>query len=177
MFSTNKTNINWLGRIFYRITNKLVFVFNRIKTQILVDQLSEIGVDSTIDFNVTMHYVENIKIGSNVFIGRNVLLAAYDSITIGDGCAIAAGCKLISGNHSYSQPGSVNNQSVKTYILDPIILENDVWLGYNVIVLPGVILGRECIVAAGSVVTKSFPEFSIIAGVPAKIIKMRNDFN
>lgn len=175
MFSANKTKINWIESFFYRAIHKIYRFYHDIYTRSLVKQFYEIGVDSLVDFNVIAHSPENIKIGSKVFIGRNVILAAYDHITIGDGCAIAAGCKLISGNHSYSKP--LNDQEVEDYILEPIVLKNDVWLGYNVIVLPGVILGRGCTVAAGSVVTKSFPEFSIIAGVPAKTVKMRNDFN
>ena len=57
----------------------------------------------------------------------------------------------------------------------PIIIGNDVWIGTRVIVLPGVIIGDHSIIAAGSVVTKSCKPYSIIGGVPAKLIKMRNN--
>ena len=55
----------------------------------------------------------------------------------------------------------------------PVIIEDDVWTGANVTILKGVTIGRGSVIAAGAVVTKSFPHYSIIGGVPAKLIKMR----
>lgn len=55
----------------------------------------------------------------------------------------------------------------------PVIIEDDVWCGANVTILKGVTIGRGSVVAAGAVVTKSFPPYSIIGGVPAKLLKMR----
>lgn len=57
----------------------------------------------------------------------------------------------------------------------PIVIEDDVWCGANVTILKGVTIGHGSVVAAGAVVTKSFPPYSIIGGVPAKLIKMRFD--
>ena len=55
----------------------------------------------------------------------------------------------------------------------PVIIEDDVWTGANVTILKGVTIGRGSVIAAGAVVTKSFPPYSIIGGVPAKLLKMR----
>lgn len=55
----------------------------------------------------------------------------------------------------------------------PVVIEDDVWIGANVTILKGVTIGRGSVVAAGAVVTKSFPPYSVIAGVPAKLLKMR----
>ena len=55
----------------------------------------------------------------------------------------------------------------------PVVIEDDVWCGANVTILKGVTIGRGSVVAAGAIVTKSFPPYSIIGGVPAKLIKMR----
>ena len=55
----------------------------------------------------------------------------------------------------------------------PVVIEDDVWTGANVTILKGVTIGRGSVIAAGAVVTKSFPPYSIIGGVPAKLIKMR----
>jgi len=55
----------------------------------------------------------------------------------------------------------------------PIRIGNDCWIGINSVILPGVVLGDGCVVGANSVVTKSFPEFSIVGGVPARPLKMR----
>ena len=55
----------------------------------------------------------------------------------------------------------------------PVAIGDDVWLGTRAIILPGVSLGSHCIVGAGAVVTKSFPDYAIVAGVPARILRMR----
>ena len=55
----------------------------------------------------------------------------------------------------------------------PVVIEDDVWCGANVTILKGVTIGRGSVVAAGAVVTKSFPPYSIIGGIPAKLLKMR----
>jgi len=55
----------------------------------------------------------------------------------------------------------------------PVVIEDDVWCGANVTILKGVTIGHGSVVAAGAVVTKSFPPYSIIGGVPAKLIRMR----
>jgi acetyltransferase-like isoleucine patch superfamily enzyme len=57
---------------------------------------------------------------------------------------------------------------------EPIVIGNDCWIGTRVIILPGVHLGNKCIVAAGAVVTRSFPDNCIIGGVPAKLLKIRS---
>ena len=132
----------------------------------------EIGTNNIIDNNLWVNNAENISLKSNIFIGRDVYLNAYDKIEIGDYCAIGAGCKFITANHKSSDILIPIN--LQGYDKEPIKLIEDVWLGYNVIILPGVILGKGCIVAAGSVVTKSFDDYSVIAGVPAKLIRKRN---
>jgi maltose O-acetyltransferase len=57
----------------------------------------------------------------------------------------------------------------------PIHIGDDVWIGARVIILPGVNIGSHCIIGAGSVVTKDVPDYAIVGGVPAKIIRMRNE--
>lgn len=139
----------------------------------MITKFQNCGINNIIDYGLWVNEPQNILIGSNVFIGRNVYINAYERIQIGNFCAIAADCKLISGNHGYSDIEIPIN--LQAYENKPIILHDDVWLGYNVIILPGVILGKGCIVGAGSVVTKSFPDYSVIAGTPAKLIKKRGD--
>ena len=105
--------------------------------------------------------------------------ASNESLKIGDFCSIAPGSKFIlGGNHrmnflsTYPFKYFANNQ-VEAYSNGPIYLEDDVWLGSDVVVLSGVRLEQGCVVAAGSVVTKSFSAYSIIGGVPAKLISKR----
>ena len=62
----------------------------------------------------------------------------------------------------------IDEQGVNT---QPVVIEDDVWVGANSVILPGVTLGKHCVVAAGSVVSDSVPSYSICAGCPAKVIK------
>lgn len=107
----------------------------------------------------------SIVIGDRVFVGRDCELNIRRRLQIGDDCLIASGCKFIDHDHG-SQVGSPMN--TQPGIDSPIVLENDVWLGVNVIVLKGVTIGQGAIVGAGAVVTKSIPTLEIWAGVPAR---------
>ena len=94
-------------------------------------------------------------------------IQANNGIKIGKNFLCASGVKIISANHDY-------DNLMKSKKDDPIIIGDNVWIGTGAIILPGVKLGDNCIVGAGSVVTKSFSENSIIAGNPAKLIKKRS---
>ena len=85
---------------------------------------------------------------------------------IGANFLFAPGIKIISANHG------VNNE-LKDENIEAVKIGSNVWLGANVIILPGVSLGNNIVVGAGSVVTKSFPDNVIIAGNPAIIVKSK----
>jgi acetyltransferase-like isoleucine patch superfamily enzyme len=91
-------------------------------------------------------------------------IQGINTIYIGDNTIFAPGIKIISANHDK------NDLSKHDKIIGPIRIGNDCWIGTNAVILPGVQLGNNVIVAAGAVVTKSFPSNVVIAGVPAKII-------
>jgi acetyltransferase-like isoleucine patch superfamily enzyme/glycosyltransferase involved in cell wall biosynthesis len=110
--------------------------------------------------------------GSN-YIGRNCFLGVHKPITIGQHVQIGAYSYIISANHSYaSRKLPIYAQG---FIGAEIVIEDEVWIGAHVVILPGVTIGRGAIIGAGSVVTRSIPEYEIWAGVPAKFIKCRPD--
>lgn len=159
--------------IIFRIVNvffrSISNFYNIVVAEISSSRFNECGDNNIFDKNIWINQAHNIRLKSNIFIGKDVFLNAYDRIEIGNFCAIGAGSKLITANHStidLSLP--VEKRGL---LKSPIILDDNVWLGYNVIILPGVKLGKGCVVAAGSVVTKSFDNYSMIGGVPAKLIK------
>ena len=80
--------------------------------------------------------------------------------------------KMYVQNHNFSRTDIPMNQQGNSPAR-PIVIGDDVWIGANVIILPGVSIGKGCVIGAGSVVTKSVPEYSVVAGNPAKIIKNR----
>jgi acetyltransferase-like isoleucine patch superfamily enzyme/glycosyltransferase involved in cell wall biosynthesis len=112
-----------------------------------------------------------LNFGKNVYVGRHTYLGVYLPITIGDNTIIGAYSYVISANHRYeSREIPIWKQGFKGA---PIIIGEDVWIGTHVVILPGVTIGKGSIIAAGSLVNRSVPEYEIWGGVPARFIKPR----
>ncbi|CCD24229.1 acetyltransferase NDAI_0C05700 [Naumovozyma dairenensis CBS 421] len=108
---------------------------------------------------------KRITVGKNVFINAGCKFQDQGGITIGDGCLIGHNAVLATINHGLDP---AKRQSLN---LAPIVLEENVWLGANVTIIPGVHIGKNSVVSAGAVVTKDVPANSIVVGVPARVIK------
>ena len=109
----------------------------------------------------------------DVIIGDHTRIGLHNTIigpvTIGNNVNLAQGITVTALNHNFSDSNKrIDEQGVST---SPVIIEDDVWIGANAVVLPGVTIGNHCVVAAGAVVTKDVPPHSLVAGVPAKVIK------
>lgn len=119
-----------------------------------------------------------VKIGDDSQINDNVHIASRHSITIGKNFLCASRVFITDLNHgSYSGLNCSSPSemvSARPLYAKPVVIGNNVWLGENVIVLPGVTLGDNCIIGAGSVVTKSIPANSIAVGNPCLVVKMWN---
>jgi acetyltransferase-like isoleucine patch superfamily enzyme len=113
----------------------------------------------------------SIVIGDHVFLGRGCEFNICKAITIGNHCAIASGCKFIDHDHGIPPIDQLIGPLPGPEY--PIRLEENVWLGANVIVLKGVTIGRGAIVGAGAVVVKDVPPFEIWGGVPARKLGQR----
>jgi acetyltransferase-like isoleucine patch superfamily enzyme len=118
--------------------------------------------------NVTVTNWDEFSIGNNVSIHKNCYLISDGGISIGDDVSIAHQSSLVSVDHSWSQSELPIKDCPPEF--GEIEIIGDCWIGCGVRILKGVSLGRRCIVAAGSVVTKSVGENVIVAGVPAKTI-------
>lgn len=113
--------------------------------------------------------LKNVHVGKNVIFNFNVCLVDDADIFIGDDCLIGPGCHLITAQHPISP--LLRKGEDKLQYNKPIHLGNNVWLGAGVIVLPGVTIGDNSIVAAGSVVTHDVASNVIVAGTPAKVLR------
>jgi acetyltransferase-like isoleucine patch superfamily enzyme len=112
----------------------------------------------------------NIRIGDKTRI-HGTCIHAYQSVTIGNNCLIAANCQIFDGNgHDTSFP-NVENRINTTGASKPIVIEDNVWIGANSVVLPGVTIGQGSVISVNSVVTKDIPPMVIAGGNPAVIIK------
>ena len=121
--------------------------FEAVRIECLTNAVIELGHKTYINHDSEIRCREHISIGNNVSIAYNVLIQDSDYHTM------------------YDEKGNEKPQTL------PIVIEDDVWIGANAIILKGVTLGKGCVVAAGSVVTKSAPAHSLIGGNPARIIK------
>ena len=113
-----------------------------------------------------------LEIGDNTFIGPGVKICSYERISIGKHCFLAARVIIIdSDGHPLDWEKRRNKCTVSKERVEPVTVEDDVWIGEGSFICKGVRIGRGAIIAARSVVTKDVPEFTISGGNPAKIIK------
>lgn len=125
------------------------------------------------DSYMGIKYTPNITIGNNVNIGHDCHIGAINEIVIGDNVLI--GSKVYISDHSHGNTTILDLQEIpikrQLYSKGKVIIEDNVWIGEGVTILPSVTIGNNCIIAANAVVTKSFPPNCIIGGNPARIIK------
>ena len=163
----------------YLILKKLSWLFYRFFFMTILKSACgscEKGV--TIGKQCTISGIKNIKIGKNSSIGgRALILCTRAKLIIGNYVMIGPQVSIITGDHKIDTVGKYmvnvsDDEKVPENDL-PVVIEDDVWIGANSTILKGVTIGEGSVVAAGSVVTKNVPAYTIVGGVPAKIIKNR----
>ena len=115
----------------------------------------------------------NIIIEDNVYIGGNVHIHAIEEVYISEGCVLSEFVYISDISHGLDPlKGPIMKQNLEKK--GKVCIGKNTFIGLHSSILPGVKLGKHCVVGTGSVVTKSFPDYSVIAGNPAKIIKKYN---
>lgn len=123
--------------------------------------------------NISNSY--SLIFGDNVQINDKCHIAAVKSVIISDNVLIGSNVFISDHDHGEFSIESLRlPPSSRILISSPIYIGRNVWIGENVVILKGVKIGESSIIAAGAVVTKDMPSFSLIAGVPAKVIKVIN---
>ncbi|MGG1637090.1 acyltransferase [Paenibacillus sp. NRS-1760] len=133
------------------------------------------GTNNNIDYKTYFRYPTKISIGNNVWINRGCqLYGSYyikdAEIVLGNNIALGPNVIIFSASHDYrylNLPDTAGS----------VIINNNVWVGGNTIILPGVVIGEGAVVGAGSIVTKNIPPYSIAIGSPAVVIKRREIIN
>lgn len=113
-----------------------------------------------------------LSVGDRSQLGSNARLNG--DITIGNDVVMGPDVVMMATSHEFSRLDvPINQQGAKPE--EPIVIDDDCWIGTRVIILPGVHIGRQCVVAAGAVVTHSFAGGCILGGVPARVLKKRGE--
>ncbi|MDP1801070.1 MAG: acyltransferase [Bacteroidota bacterium] len=134
---------------------------------------------------MTMNYGGKIEIGNNSYVGEGSRIWSGESIKIGSNVLISHNVNIFDtdtheidpierskGYQNLLKAGQpINKGSIKT---SSIVIEDDVWVSFNVIILKGVKIGRGAVIGAGSIITTDIPEFSLVTGTPGKVVKKLN---
>ena len=126
--------------------------------------------DKLINIDKNANISPNIEIGRNSGIGINAKITS--STIIGANVMMGPNVSIFTTTHNFDKK-EVPMCEQGDGVIKSVIIEDDVWIGANVIILPGVTVGKGSIIGAGSIVTKDVKEYTIVAGNPAKVIKKR----
>lgn len=148
--------------------------YNRLSPQdpdaaapLLAELLGGIGEQSVIRAPLFVDYGKYLTVGARTFINFNLTALDVAAITIGDDVQIGPNVQLLTPTH----PLEAEARRDKLEAAKPITIDNNVWLGGGVIVLPGVNIGENTVVGAGSVVTRDLPANVLAVGNPARVIR------
>lgn len=155
-------------------TRILIRRFNDLMPDNLTEQkklirslLGSYGNNFTINQPFRCDYGENIHIGENFFANFNLTVLDEAEVRIGDNAFIGPNVSIYTACH----PLDAAERNKQTEWALPVTIGNNVWLGGNVTIVPGVTIGDNCVIGAGSVVTRDIPSNTVAAGNPARVIK------
>ncbi|MDX8339298.1 acyltransferase [Draconibacterium sp. IB214405] len=161
----------------HAIINKRAIINYKNRKAIILGEKVYIGAFSIIiainDSNKNSFKNSTLTIGSNTYIGEgNNIRAAGGTIKIGANCLISQNITIVASNHETNKNDLIRNQPWSQEN-NTITIGDDVWIGANSVILPGVTISNGAVIGAGSIVTKDVPKFAIVAGNPARLLKYR----
>jgi len=160
------------------IAKVFIKLYSSIQKRKMLKKFASIGNDFHFNPEGSHFYYKNIYIGNHVSIGYNAdFVASRSKIIIGDHVVFAPHVSIRGGDHRYDLVGrfidSITDSEKLPENDTDVVFEGDNWIGMNVTILKGVTIGRGAIIAAGSVVIKNIPPYSICGGIPGKVLKKR----
>ena len=175
LMPTNEYRPRWWVRVFWNPfkhkKGKGTVIKWRTRMDVFPYNRFEVGENSLIeDFSTINNAVGDVFIGNNTLVGlSNVIIGP---VTLGDNILLAQNVVLSGLNHAFddvTKPITQQNHTTKL-----IKINDGAWIGANVVIVPGVTIGKNAVVAAGSIVTKDVPPFTVVGGNPAKTLKQYN---
>lgn len=162
-----------LLRLVYRLSNwRRWDGVKRLRGRYYSRLLATAGEGLRIGCDVRIYRPEMVRVGSGCYLGDGVQLYPWNApISLGNNVLVAAGARMITRKHGFAELD--RPMAEQGYSNAPIVIEDDVWIGFQAVILPGVTIGKGSIVGAGAVVTRDVEPGSIVAGVPARLIRLR----
>jgi len=114
---------------------------------------------------------DKIVIGADTYVNRYTIFDAHDHLHVGRRVMIGPHCYFTDADHGTAPGSSVQSQPMRRA---PLIIEDEVWIGAHVVILPGVRVGAGAVIGAGSVVTRDVPAMAVVAGAPARVLRYRD---
>lgn len=150
------------------------------RAEILSEIIGEFGEGGFIQGPIAFHYGKHTKIGKNFFGNFNLTIQDDAEVTIGDNCNFGPNVTIVTPVHpmlSNERREMLTADGSKKHLCyaKPVHIGNDCWFGASVTVCPGVTIGDNCVIGAGSVVTKDIPQGCFAAGVPCRVIRKLTD--
>jgi maltose O-acetyltransferase len=136
-------------------------------------QIGSLGRDCVLLPGIRIAYPERLTLGDGVGIEKGTLINAAGGVTIGSHTVISFECVILSGNHRYLDGAKLPFDEVD--IEKPVVIGENVWMGYRSMVVPGVKVGEGAVIAMGAVVASDVPRLAIVGGCPARILKLRDE--
>lgn len=156
----------------YKCSEGLIFINSRPsrdpeRQEYMKSFFGDLGNDVVIKGNFNCDYGVNITIGDRTFINCNVTVLDTNRISIGEDVLIAPGVVISAATH----PLDAERRVSRKFQSHPITIKDRAWIGANASILTGVTIGKNSVVAAGSVVTEDVPDNCLVGGIPARVIK------
>ncbi|MDD2402752.1 MAG: sugar O-acetyltransferase [Clostridia bacterium] len=162
---------------------KLLDLFNNTssqevekKVEILKNLFGHLGKEVWIEKPFFCDYGENISLGDNTFINFNCIFLDCNKITIGKNVLIAPHVQIYTASHPIKASERIpkvrsKNSAPNNTFSKPVIIGDNIWIGGNAVILPGVTIGSNTVIGAGSVVTKDIPANCVAVGNPCRVVK------
>lgn len=153
-----------------RMVNRVASILHRGRPP----QFKERGRNVEIEDGFRGYGLENVRLGSDIYLGYECTLFGFGGIAIGDGSIVGHRVEIQTRNHNFDSPDLAALPYDSRYIHKPVTIGRFVWVGSNVLIVPGVTIGDGAVVAMGSVVTRDVAEYAVVGGNPATVIRHRD---
>lgn len=154
------------------LNKKIISLFRALYYRPILKRIIKKGDNIEIKLPIKIVNPQNVTLNNNIYIGPEAWISAHANVEFESGVIVGPRLKVYTANHNYLSEISIPYDGVT--VLKEVKVGKNTWIGGDVIILPGVKIGEGVVVGGGSVVTKNVPDYAIIGGNPAKVIKYRD---